>query len=356
MSKAERQPAHATFVPQNKKSCSANLMVAVALQALLYGQCWCKDLPALLHQAHGHVSYPFPPALWLPSLHCPCCCAGAFTSRATQSNRSALEITPVFRFCFIQLSCAHSVVKEQKRAKQWAWRWLGCSFVGLQLKLSLQASRDRWGLLLKNLFWHGPVWSLDVPCVESEMPRWHDGNHWTCTNLLCQFKCVQKILKESLCPRTPSDGAGTVAGLNLVKRNKAGTEIFLYTWANWMERRMLCAYIWSRASWSQNAHRPGNNQPVTMAWDGTEVVALPEWSQCTSTNSGLLQESCESRNSRSAPGLSTAAFNPANLSPCWTSCIVQTPCEFINLWGLWLEWGKLQKSKLKCKAYILNKH
>lgn len=49
--------------------------------------------------------------------------------------------------------------------------------------------------------------------------------------LLRQFKCVQDILKESFCPRT-SDGAGTVASLNLVKEHKAGTEIVLYAWAN----------------------------------------------------------------------------------------------------------------------------
>lgn len=37
-------------------------------------------------------------------------------------------------------------------------------------------------------------------------------------NLLCQFKCVQKILKKSFCSRPSSDGAGTVASLNLVKK------------------------------------------------------------------------------------------------------------------------------------------
>lgn len=36
--------------------------------------------------------------------------------------------------------------------------------------------------------------------------------------LLCQFKCVKKILKESFCPRT-SDGAGAVASLNLLKKS-----------------------------------------------------------------------------------------------------------------------------------------
>lgn len=44
-----------------------------------------------------------------------------------------------------------------------------------------------------------------------------------------------------------------------------------------------------------------------MAWVGTEFV-LSEWSQCIPTKSGLLQESCESMNSHSAPGLSTAAL------------------------------------------------
>lgn len=117
-SEAERQPAHVSFVPWNKKSCSTNVTVAVALQAFLYRQCLCKDLPTLLHQAHVHVSYAFPPGLRFLSLCCLCGCAGAFTCRAMWSKRSELEITLVFRFWFGLSSSVMLTVWWKNRNKQ----------------------------------------------------------------------------------------------------------------------------------------------------------------------------------------------------------------------------------------------
>lgn len=52
-SKAERQPAHTRFVPWNKKSCSTNVMVAVALQAISLQAVLVKGSPK-----------PSPPSTW----------------------------------------------------------------------------------------------------------------------------------------------------------------------------------------------------------------------------------------------------------------------------------------------------
>lgn len=138
---------HTVFVPCNKESCSTNVMVAVALKAFFYEQCLRKDLPSL--QPHGHISCAIPPNLCffvtaLSLLLCWC-----FYLQRHVIKQIRVGNNPFSDFTFIQISYAHNVVKEQKCAKQWAWK-LGCSFVGLQLpqtqlKLSLQAYQEIGG-------------------------------------------------------------------------------------------------------------------------------------------------------------------------------------------------------------------
>lgn len=123
--RARRQPAHPTSVPWNRKSCSTNMTVAVALQAFLYGQSLCKGLPSPLQARMHFFSWSLIPAIarflwwrWYRYVL-------SHMNRQIRAGNS--PFFPIL-FCFTQLSCAHSVAKDQKKSKAESMQVVGLLF------------------------------------------------------------------------------------------------------------------------------------------------------------------------------------------------------------------------------------